>query len=151
MTSKQLRTILDSTEARYSTNLRAFIRYRKHKFNDAHKLIVVKSEDGTLYIGIRQRRPLDTFIGCRLCMALGQAGRAQVGAYMGSRHWPTLKNFWPDYIRRGICYLDSKHNFYTHRWTFKKSGTERHCRFCKRREKLVKTRRMVIDEHWKKL
>lgn len=152
MTKRQLNTLLKTKVGdKYSLNLRNFLRYRLRRFNDAHKLQVVKDNEDVLYIGIRMRRPDTSFIGIRLCVVMCQGGRARFSTYVATRGWKTIKNFWPLYIEQGICLLDPKHNHYTHRWTYNRDVNRRTCKFCGMKEKLVKTRRTVIDERWVKI
>lgn len=148
MTTRQLNVLLKSDSTKYSPNVRNYLRYRVRRFNDAHKLVVLKDDEGTLYIGIRDRRPSTSFIGVRLCVVMTLGGRARSNEYIATRGWTVVKGFWPAYIEQGICLLDPKHNHYTHRWTYGRSMNTRRCKFCNHQERLVKKRRMVIDERW---
>lgn len=151
MTQKQLDTLLEAKSDRYSHNLRSFLRYRSSKFDDAHRMVVVKDDEGMLYIGIRDRRPGTSFMGCRLCTVLTLAGRAQLGEYIATRGWKTVKTFWNDYIREGVCLLDIEHSSYTHRWNYGRTVTRRRCKYCGRSERQVKVRRVVVETRWQKV
>lgn len=150
MTKRQLDTIITSTSDKYLQKIGAYLRRRQQRHNDAQKMIVVKSDDGSLYIGTKERGPLNAFIGCRLIEVCTRGNHARSFCIPAGGNWKEVKNFWASYIELGVCLLDPDHDFYSHRWTLK-TPAKRMCRFCGRQEKRRFRRRVVVYQKWVKI
>lgn len=150
MTKRQLDTIITSTSDKYLPKLKSYLLLRQRRRGDAQQLLIVKSEDGSYYIGTKDPGPLNAFIGCRLIEVCVRGNRARSYCIPTGGNWKVVKHFWRDYLELGVCLLDPDHDFYDHRWTLE-TPAKRMCRFCGRQEKRRFRRKVIVFQKWVKI
>jgi hypothetical protein len=133
---------------KYSPNLYAFLRARKHS-SQLRLARVFIDQAGVEYLGFLD----DTgcLIGARLTQVLCDGAKTAVVSYCGGNKWRELTNFWSEYIEDGRCALDRAHKMpfigSEHRWHV--AGGIRKCLWCNKASQVLKrTVKEVVSESW---
>ncbi len=151
-----LERIVPQKHPRYSRNLYLWIR---KNFCGANawplqnvRVYARRADKMRPYIGCMD--DLSWFFGSQLMGVLSYGSKEQMLAFDDKppqeESFILQENFWPEYIRKGRCAIDPKHDiaFKDEATRWKTSGDTRTCLWCGTTQHLVIKRRIVTDEVW---
>ena len=141
-------SVVNLTDAKYSHNLRQWLKKQSKRGYLIDRVIVVESGDGRRYIGYRDDVD-QSLIGSNFNGVICNGGREETSCWVKSHNWKEVKGFWAQYLRIGVCAIDSHHFFYPERWIV--TGDIRTCNNCGRKERLRQWVEKIKREEWVKL
>ena len=111
---------------------------------------VYKESDGRLWIG-RLDEESGAMIGERLFAVLCQGRSAISKFWMGVGKLTEIENFWPEYLLKGRCAIDPKHemHFVGDKTRWQQDGDSRVCLWCGQRQTLARWTETVERQEWR--